>query len=239
MKREEVQNLIEKLSREGLEVTMPEHTIASLCQRSKEISQEKGWLNEDGTDPRPFHTVCALFHSELSEAFEELRNNRKLNETYYEFVGPDDDIKRQYIKEDMVDWDLTDRQHAKPCGFPTELADFIIRICQFFGSQAGGAEAFDKLCADERKALGGDRLRVGEPERLIATLHADVSFALVAALKGLDDTTFPSTSPPYFAAALMTVFDFCEENGIDLWAAIDEKEAYNRTRPMRHGGKSC
>ena len=31
----------------------PEHNIAALCQRSRDISLEKGWLNPDGTDPRP------------------------------------------------------------------------------------------------------------------------------------------------------------------------------------------
>jgi hypothetical protein len=42
---------------------------------------------------------------------------------------------------------------------------------------------------------------------------------------------------PDLAAALGDVFSFCKENNVDLWAAIDEKEAYNRTRAHRHGGK--
>lgn len=50
----------------------------------------------------------ALFHSELSEALEELRNGRGINETYYNEDKP-----------------------TKPEGVPTELADCIIRILGF------------------------------------------------------------------------------------------------------------
>ena len=42
-------------------------------------------------------------HTELSEAFEEYRHGRGLNETYYE-------------------------NGTKPCGIPSELADVVIRI---------------------------------------------------------------------------------------------------------------
>ena len=39
------------------------------------------------------------------------------------------------------------------------------------------------------------------------------------------------------ANCINQTFDFCKFHNIDLWAAIDEKEAYNRTRSERHGGK--
>jgi hypothetical protein len=75
-----------------------------------------------------------------------------------------------------------------------------------------------------------------DAEALITGLHASTSMAFIAfsfALAG----GFPSEPLPYLASALLSLFDFCKKKDINIWAAIDEKEAYNRTRPQKHGGK--
>lgn len=64
---------------------------------------EHGWHDKD----REFGTVMMLAVGELSEAMEEYRNHRGLNETYY------------------VD--------GKPEGIPIEIADCIIRLLDFCG----------------------------------------------------------------------------------------------------------
>lgn len=56
----------------------------------------------------------ALMHSELSEAFEEWRAGKKLNEVYY--AGDENNPAR------------------KPEGFPIEMADCVIRIFDFCGA---------------------------------------------------------------------------------------------------------
>lgn len=188
-------------------MSTPEHSIAALCQRSRDISLEKGWLNEDGTDPRPFYTVTSLFHTELSEAFEDIRSNKKIDEIYYE--------------------------DKKPCGVPVELADFVIRVAQYYGSAKLG-EKLQSTMADiaiEERDAGGEI--ADEAEQLITDLHASASLAWLAS-KGRHPVGDPLH---HHAVATVTVFAFCRKHGIDIWAAIDEKEAYNRTRPIKHGGK--
>lgn len=41
------------------------------------------------------------------------------------------------------------------------------------------------------------------------------------------------------ADVMIRVADLAERLGIDLERAVEEKHAYNLTRPARHGGKAC
>lgn len=47
----------------------------------------------------------------------------------------------------------------------------------------------------------------------------------------------PCGIPSELADVVIRIFDACGRYGIDLQAAIDEKMAYNKTRPHKHGGK--
>lgn len=107
-------------------------TITALIDQSHQTALEKGWWN---TTERNFGEIIALFHTEISEAFEAYRAGRDLDEIYTSDNG-------------------------KPEGIPIELADLLIRIA-----------------------------------------------------------------------------DFCGYYDIPLEAALQQKLAYNQTRPYRHGGK--
>jgi hypothetical protein len=217
----------------------PEHTIAALCVRSDAISRDKGWITDK--DARPYHTAFILQVSELSEALEDYRNNKKLDEVYYEVKYTEASDPPAKKKETMSSVDFREFianegpafrvDDAKPCGIPIELADFVIRVCQRCGTDGYGeslgsaftASLEDLLTNYENKALH-------DFERMLA----DVTVLTGRAYQFFDQI---SSRIYCLAQSLAIVFAFCENNGIDLWSAIDEKEAYNKTRPMRHGGK--
>jgi len=211
---------------------MSEHNIAALCQRSRDISLEKGWLNPDGTDPRPFHTVIALFHTELSEAFEDIRNNKGLAEVWYEGYAVDGAGGKQVFTAEKYAR-LAPTTPWKPCGFPSELADFVIRVCQYYGSASLGKKLEEVMGEISQAKLG--TYPAADPELLITELHDLVSKAWSFS-KG-ETSRISGVTIDYLATALLMVFDFCKKKDINLWAAIDEKEAYNRTRSHKHGGK--
>jgi len=80
--------------------------INDLVKEAHENSVKHGFWEKD----KNFGEVIALMHCELSEAYEEYRNHRGYNETYYE-------------------------ENGKPCGIPSELADVVIRIFDFCGGE--------------------------------------------------------------------------------------------------------
>lgn len=72
----------------------------------------KGWWEDM---EKSFADQVANFHSEISEAWEDYRNNHPIGEVFYE--------------------------GDKPCGIPTELADTVIRIldtCEHYGIDLAG-----------------------------------------------------------------------------------------------------
>ena len=77
-------------------------SLNEIGKEAYENAKAHGFEEKD----KSFGEVIALIHSEASEAFEEYRNGRAYDENYYE-------------------------DGKKLCGIPSELADIIIRVCNF------------------------------------------------------------------------------------------------------------
>lgn len=76
--------------------------IRDLMNESYETARDRGWHDQESSTSERI----ALMHSELSEALEEYRSGRPLDEIYY-------------------------REDGKPEGFVVEIADVLIRIADF------------------------------------------------------------------------------------------------------------
>lgn len=99
----------------GVQEVFQSISILELQERCNKTATDKGWWYEDDEHPqRTFGDMCALFTSEVSEAFEEFRNGHTVDEIYYT-------VK---LEKGVMHVD-------KPEGIPVELADIIIRIVDF------------------------------------------------------------------------------------------------------------
>jgi hypothetical protein len=191
------------------------YKILALCVSSKEVATSTGWVNPDGTDSRSPSRITNLFHSELSEAYEDFRGNNGLDETWYEHVESKVIVTSPGVEPG--EW--------KPCGIPSELADFVIRICQFVGSR-GDKESFAK-----HVDMFSYTPEVNFDD-FMAVLHTRVSGVLNAL-----NSANTYEAELFMASSVREVLMFSRKEGIPIWEAIAQKEAFNRTRSFRHGGK--
>lgn len=197
----------------------PMPNITKFCEDCHKLSDSKGWLEPRRTDAQ----YVNLMISENSEALEDFRAGRGVNEIYYQHEegGVTVTIDADKVPEET-------RLKLKPCGIPIEIADTIIRIAQYCGTDELDLEgAMDNASVVDRKdvneALADATAYLSDAWRSshqYSQVHGDreaFTFAL--------------------ASAMLTLLNFCTKNEIDIWRWVEVKNAYNATRPQRHGGK--
>ena len=180
-----------------------------------ENAVKHGWWEEE----RKSSEIYSLVHSELSEALEEYRRSRP--NCYV--VGDYDEVIAFVPKEW---WNGT--VSSKPEGIAVELADYIIRVLDYFGYKEW---SFEKAIAQN-------------PIYICARDNSDLTLAIA-------DAHYETSIAYWYSSFIMTEFEeklylsraidfilhWFDENDLDVIDIIKVKDDYNRRRPYRHGGK--
>jgi len=184
--------------------------LVSVVMSAHINSRSKGFWDPP---PSPARTRC-LIHSEIAEALEDLRGGADPAILYLEPSG-------------------------KPVGFPSEIADVAIRIFDKIGSmfwdpktESVDGEALRGRLIGPAAGMRGDdmaKLAGGTMDDLLDLLHLKIAQSFRhAPLMLLDD--------PFDALNICRVI--AGKAGFPLRAVIEDKMAYNLTRPFKHGGKA-
>lgn len=179
--------------------------LNELIGKAHGMAVEKGWW--DGGD-RSREEIAVLIHSEISEAAEELRDGHKPDEVYF-------------------------RADGKPEGFPTEIADVVIRVADYLGRMEILFTAETDIDLSELRKNSDEVIKkhsAGTPVKLLDTMHNATSNFSQAEDEG--ELLF----------CLLGICTLCEitseKSSFSLPASIEQKMAFNATRPARHGGKA-
>jgi NTP pyrophosphatase (non-canonical NTP hydrolase) len=186
--------------------------LTLLTQTSYEIAKSKGWWDKE----RSFAALTLLMQSEISEALEDYRAKKGLNEVWYESSDP---LANRVLAEPSGPND-------KFCGIPSELADVVIRCCDFAGHYGLELKTIAVKTSDNF-----------EVALARASLEISKAFDVLDAY-GLETDGHRSLVSIFLSGAIAHLDAMCVANNIDLGKAIEIKTAFNRTRPQRHGGKA-
>lgn len=104
-------------------VELATYVLEEIQNRCWEIAEESGW---HGTETLPEKML--LWHSEVTEAAEELRNGRTPGELYYSYKAGDKTIESDRVSREVVKAGVSTQVLNKPEGVGSEVADVIIRI---------------------------------------------------------------------------------------------------------------
>ena len=159
---------------------------------------------------RSISAITLLMQSEIAEMVEEYRKHKGINEIWYEV----------HHESDGVHYTTIGNPGDKPCGIPVEIADMVIRVADYCGKKGYNLEAsYDQT---------PEPAHTSEFEEWLARINFALSQAWAGILPG---TEF------WLAMSVKYAFKMASACDINLWAVLDEKAAYNRTRSRRHGGK--
>lgn len=139
-----------------------------------------------------------LVISELVEAQEELRDGRSVTEIYYEDASP----------------------LQKPCGFPVEVVDAIIRIMDIMAK------------------MEWDILEIEYPEWISHDSDVTVDAELLAVCEYIAMCYRKKTDKAdRLNVALKALFILLNSFEIDVLVVMREKLEFNKSRPPKHGRK--
>lgn len=207
----------------------------NLYKFAKEVHENAvnhGWWDGD----RSYAEICALIHSEWSEALEEYRSDKpmayKVCTAGVEFCDCDGHPHADQHSVCVNDKKCIYRQ-PKPEGIAVELIDGCIRILDYLGMVDYLFFPLDirsrfNLISEHRK----EKINTFSLPELIAKLHVCVSESYTYSTLGEIKDAYEALDEAMIIACYWLM-----KQGVDVESIMLEKHEYNKNRPYRHGGK--
>lgn len=211
-----------------------------LSEEAFKTAIEKGWheVKDGKVIQRCVPELCSLFHSEISEAVEELRAPKPETRAgiYFRVKGEHGDS--YLLADDPAAFTLEAPATHKPEGVAVELADLLIRL----GDACGTWDVADLVMPPCDEKIRTTPFRPDPKNTLVgqlADLHHSVSrlFARVQLRWNMGYTLRDVMVANDVSDIVTWVERFCLTNELNLERALTLKLAYNKTRPWRHGNK--
>lgn len=202
--------------------------INELVTTAHSAARARGWW--DGTI-RSEEEAAMLVVTEVAEASEAVRNKMP---PICQFAATDPAVRTPDMTE-CWNWQL------KPEGEATEIADVLIRICDFFGWKTwdlasaiqDGLQwtrpAKDLTITELAAACYENKSFLQHKKPLEAHLH--IAHWAGKMLEGLD-------AENALGQCAATALAYCWSHKLPIEQAIEIKLKYNESRPYRHGGKA-
>ena len=184
-----------------------------LIEASHRTAKNKGWwkMERGKAVVEDMYEKAVLIVSELAEAFEDYRNaSRDIHTIYAVGSAGEEPWEPKHMSMDPM---------PKPDGFPIEMADAYIRICDLAG--ALDVEELDELVIE----TDGEQRSMGK-----------IIYGIMECVFKVEEF---ERHEDWFAALFAGIEGACRELDVDLSTAMTLKMAYNETRAHRHGGKKA
>lgn len=185
--------------------------LNELKDRAYSIAKAHGWHDKELSD----ETYLMLIITEIAEAVQADRKGIRPDiEGYKEFVESHDETAITYAFD----------KYIKGC-VEEELADVVIRCLDF-----AGLHGWDlRHTLDEMKGTSDMDVIIGDEA------FAETAFYTCDEFFGCYSS---SSAKEAVGGLLVSVAEYCNYKGIDLWWHVKQKMRYNELRPYRHGGKA-
>ena len=186
--------------------------LNELKDRAYKTAKAHGWHDKELSD----ETYLMLIITEIAEAVNADRAGKHAFRDKFEAsLTPDDDgemfsmLYEQYIKNTVED----------------ELADVVIRCLDLAGLHGWDLQH----TLDEMKGTSDMDVIIGD-EAFVETAFytCDEFFGCYS----------NSSAKKAVGGLLVSVAEYCNYKGIDLWWHVEQKMRYNELRPYKHGGKA-
>lgn len=205
---------------------MTPERLAWWQKAAHEYAVQGGWY--DGVDPKdPAFIASRLerIHSEISEAGDCVANGKT---SLYFRKTTEEEIYSSPSDRDLVSWV---GEGFKPEGFPIELADVFLRLCDF--AESIGLD-FD-ASPDRDVTVVSGLMNPFQPREISACLGALHARVAEISLRLEDYGNTNCLSRRDLASTMCQLCELADATGVDLDAMATLKYEYNLTRPRMHG----